>query len=98
MTTKEFKAPRTLTEIQQEYQRLLVKAGQIHYQMDVYRRDIEMINEELRDMNFEAAAANKASKDAEAAKQKTQDASAPPAAPQASAASATQTNKETANG
>lgn len=60
----EKKAPRTVPEIQQDYQNLCLKAGHTQYQVDVLTKDLAMMNEELRKLNFEAAAANKAAQDA----------------------------------
>lgn len=47
---------RTLPEIQQEYQNLCLKAGHLQYQVSVFSGDLDMVNKELRSLNFEAAA------------------------------------------
>lgn len=48
---------RSIPEIQQEYQNLCLKAGHLQYQVFTHERDIDMINNELRDLNLEVAAA-----------------------------------------
>lgn len=54
---KEFKTPRTLQAIQQEYGVLCARAGQVQYQQYALAKDLEALNDALRDLNFEAAAA-----------------------------------------
>lgn len=74
MSTKEFKAPRALPEIQADYQRLCSQSGQLQYQVYAIKRDLDVINEQIRDLNFEGAAAQqalaKAQKEAEEVKAK----------------------------
>lgn len=57
---------RTIPEIQQEYQNLCLKAGQLQYQVYTFSKDLEMVNKELRDLNLEAAAVNAAQEAAKA--------------------------------
>lgn len=64
--TKEFKAPRPLAQIQQEYQQVTSRAGHTQYQIYTLNRDLQAFNETLRDLNFEAVASQNA--EAEAAK------------------------------
>lgn len=52
----EVKAPRTYQEIQNQYTSLCNKAGHLNYQIDTHNRDLKLIYEELRTLNFEAAA------------------------------------------
>lgn len=47
---------RELSAIQEDYQRLCLKAGHLQYQIDVLSRDLELVNQTLRELNFEAAA------------------------------------------
>lgn len=47
---------RSIPEIQSEYQNLCLKAGHLQYQVYTFSRDLEMVNQELRDLNLEAAA------------------------------------------
>ena len=54
------KEPRALEAISQEYQQLCYKVGQNQYQIYVLKKDIEMMNEQIRNLNFEAAASQKA--------------------------------------
>lgn len=46
---------RTLPVINQEYANLCVKAGNLQYQIVVFQTDLALLNEELRELNFEAA-------------------------------------------
>lgn len=68
---KQFKAPRELAEIQREYVQLCTRAGDLAYKIDCHKRDLALVTEALRDLNFEAAAAQAEAnkKAAEAAKQ-----------------------------
>lgn len=54
--------PRAMTEIQQEYQELVFKAGQAQYQLYVIERDLAQTNFRLREVNVEAAARNELDK------------------------------------
>lgn len=46
---------RTLDEIRNEYTNLCVKAGNIQYQVEALKQDLEMVNLTLRDLNIEAS-------------------------------------------
>ena len=59
---------RTVEQIQQEYTQLCVKAGHTQYQIAQLKRDIDLMNSTLRDLNLEAAAAQARSLAADAAK------------------------------
>lgn len=48
-------APRTMDEINVEYGRLVSQAGQAQYQAYVYSEDLKRINQELKNLNYEAA-------------------------------------------
>lgn len=61
---------RKVEEIQAEYTQLCCKAGHTQYQISAMQKDLNMINDALRDLNFEAAAAPaKAAEEAKAPKQ-----------------------------
>jgi len=49
---------RTVAEINREYTQLAFRAGTLHYQIDALGRDLALITETMRDLNFEAAASN----------------------------------------
>jgi septation ring formation regulator EzrA len=55
---------RTVEEISQEYSRLCAKAGHCQYQIETLKKDLEMINQTLRDLNLEAAKAKEAAEKA----------------------------------
>lgn len=59
---------RSVAEIQQEYTGLALRSGQLQYQIFTFNKDLELLNKQMRDLNFEAAAA-KARDDQELAKQ-----------------------------
>lgn len=59
MSNKEYKAPRPLQDIQRDYQNLSMRAGHLQYQIVTLGKDLDLVNEELRDLNFEAAAVQK---------------------------------------
>ncbi len=63
------KKERTVSEIQSEYSGLCARAGHAQYQISVMQKDLELINEQLRELNLEAAAssAKEAAAKAEAA-------------------------------
>lgn len=46
---------RSMEQIQQEYQGLCLRAGDIQYRLSVMAKDLEEINKQLRDLNLEAA-------------------------------------------
>lgn len=47
---------RTFEEIQREYSALAAKCGQFQYQVYTLNRDLDLLNNQMRDLNFEAAA------------------------------------------
>lgn len=49
---------RSVAEIQQEYTGLAMKSGQLQYQVFTLSKDLEILNKQMRDLNFEAAAVN----------------------------------------
>ncbi len=66
----EEKKSRTVEEIRQEYSGLCAKAGHIQYQVAVMNEDLNTLNNQLKDLNFEAAkAAQSQSRDASQAVQ-----------------------------
>lgn len=48
---------RTVPEIQQEYTSECTRAGHLQYQIVTLSKDLDMLNDHLRDLNLEAAAA-----------------------------------------
>lgn len=58
---------RSIVEIQTEYQNLCLKAGHLQYQVYTFGKDLDMVNQELRDLNLEAAAIKAQEAKAEAA-------------------------------
>lgn len=60
----EEKKPRSSAEIKQEFQGLSFKAGNLQYAIREQQRDLEMINNQLRDLSFEYTAADNAEKEA----------------------------------
>ncbi len=62
-----FKAPRSLPAIQQEYTNLAANAGQIQYQIYTLKKDLEGVNNALRDLNAEAFSAKQAEEEAKKA-------------------------------
>lgn len=57
--------PRSFDEIQNEYQGLCTKVGHMSYQVWALNKEINTINDRIRDINFEAAALKEAEKAAE---------------------------------
>jgi hypothetical protein len=54
----EIKKPaRSVSDIQDEYSKLCFKAGHLQYQISALSKDLELLNSTMRDLNFEAAAA-----------------------------------------
>ena len=53
----EEKKSRSTQEIQAEYQQLAFKAGNLQYAIGQQKKDLELINDQLRDLNFEYTAA-----------------------------------------
>lgn len=58
--------PRTIAQIQDEFNKIALEAGQAQYHVYVYTNDVKEKNEKMRDLNMEAAERNRL--DAEAAK------------------------------
>lgn len=58
--------PRTINEIQQEYQGYCLKAGDLQYRIDAFKRDLDLTNERMRALNAEAAAVKAAESNAAA--------------------------------
>lgn len=59
---------RSVKEIQEEYSQLCAKAGHLQYSIFSLKKDLEMLNDTLRDLNIEAANSN-SREAAESAKQ-----------------------------
>lgn len=47
---------RTEEVIYREYSELALKAGQLQYQIVTIQKDLDLVNEQMRALNFEAAA------------------------------------------
>lgn len=47
------KAPRSTQEIQQEYQNLAFRAGNLQYELSQKGKDLTLINDQMRNLNFE---------------------------------------------
>lgn len=60
------KKVRTVPEIQNEYQGLCLRAGHLNYQIYALSKDLDMVQNSLRDLNIEAATAQAAEKAAAA--------------------------------
>lgn len=54
--SEEVKKERGIPEIQQDYQNGACKAGHLQYQIFTLQKDLDLVNETLRELNFEAAA------------------------------------------
>lgn len=63
----ESKTPRPFAEIQQQFNQLCFQAGQLQYQIFCLTKDLGLLNDNLRDINVEAAASQAAEKAAKAA-------------------------------
>jgi hypothetical protein len=46
---------RTFETVQTEYQQLALKAGHIQYQIHALSKDLDLLNDQMRDLNFEGA-------------------------------------------
>lgn len=53
----EEKKKRSVEEIRNEYGQLCAKAGHVQYQIAVLSDDLKFVNEQLKELNFEAAKA-----------------------------------------
>ena len=60
MSEETKKVSRSVAEIQGEYQALCTRAGHIQYQVFTLSKDLDMLNESMRNLNFEASEASKA--------------------------------------
>ncbi len=49
------KEPRTVPELSQAYSQLCAKAGDLQYKIHCLKKDLDMVNTELRETNLEAA-------------------------------------------
>lgn len=49
------KQERTISDIQNQYSVTCAKAGQLQYQIHTLNKELGLINEQLRDLNLEAA-------------------------------------------
>lgn len=63
---KKLSVPRSMEEIQLDYQRMCANAGQLQYQLRIQSKELEMINQRLEAVNNEAAARNKLDQEAKA--------------------------------
>lgn len=54
--TEKEKVVRSFEDIQKEYGALAAQSGQLQYQVFTFSRDLEILNKQMRDLNFEAAA------------------------------------------
>lgn len=59
---------RTVEVIQQEYQGLCLKAGHTQYQINILSKEMDILNENLRSLNFEASALQQKKAEAESKK------------------------------
>lgn len=53
--SEETKKPRTVDDIRLEYQTLCTKAGHIQYQLFTLENDLKIMNDQMRNLNVEAA-------------------------------------------
>lgn len=64
--------PRTKEVIAREYSNLCTKAGHAAYQLVTIQKDIELMQQAMRDLNLEAASVEKAEREAAEKAQKEQ--------------------------
>lgn len=64
---REKKESRSIQQIQQEFGALCSRAGHLQYQIWAFEKDLELLNDQIRKLNFEAAALH-AEENAKAAK------------------------------
>lgn len=55
MSVEEVKKVRGIQDIQGEYQALCAKAGHLQYQLYTFQKDLNLVNDTLRDLNVEAS-------------------------------------------
>ncbi len=53
---KKLSVPRPMTEIQSAYQQLCANAGQVQYQLTIYKKELELLNSKIEAINNEGAA------------------------------------------
>lgn len=58
---------RTIADIQAEYQGSCTRAGHLQYQVFTLQKDLDLLNDKLRELNLEAAAVQRAEDEAKAA-------------------------------
>lgn len=58
------KKQRTIQEIQEQYQGLCLRAGHLQYQIHAHEIDLRLVNDQLRDLNLEAASVKAAEEEA----------------------------------
>lgn len=46
---------RTFETVQTEYQQLALRSGHIQYQLHALTKDLALLNDQMRDLNFEGA-------------------------------------------
>jgi hypothetical protein len=61
---EEVKEPRKMEEIKADYETLRNRSGDVQYQIYALKRDLENINQQLVNINYEAAARNELDKKA----------------------------------
>lgn len=64
MKTKKLSVPRTMEEIQKEYQQLCWNAGQAQYQINITSKELQKMNDRIEAVNREGAARIQLDKDA----------------------------------
>lgn len=74
---------REMKQVEQEYSGLVMKAGQLGYQIEVLSQDLSLVHDQMKALNFEAAGINAAAKEAKdkAAAAVTKEVSSEPASP-----------------
>ena len=63
----EYKAPRPMQTIQQEYQNLALRSGNLQYEISEKSKDLALINTAMRELNFEFIASREADEKEKAA-------------------------------
>ncbi len=58
------KKERTIESIHAEYSQICAKAGHAQYQIETLKKDLDILNGQLRDLNIEAAALDAKTKEA----------------------------------
>lgn len=49
------KPSRTVDDVRKDYSSLCARAGHLQYQIDTIGKDLTLVNDQLRELNFEAA-------------------------------------------